>query len=315
MSLSEFKKRKRRDSDQNSLPTQIQVSESSSSTIPNNTVIQDVNQSRMVFECENVSPDFWDTNVHNVCCWLDCEPFDGPIYSYPIRKEHDKWTVRGIFCSLHCVKRFIIDLNFQNNSLLTDFSLMCLQIYGIEDEIVPAPQYQMLQKFSIPGNKSLTLKEFRAAGPQNRAIRIVYPPIYPFQFPKAFICEQNTKDEINNKRQKGYYVMHHSGISEHKNSNSNLENEKSKQNQPNIQKEISDQLENETNVIPKFPSRRLTNLNSFFPTQELSKDEKNLLASSSEHNGDEDEGETDEEGDFELGSDGEDEGDGEDDDE
>lgn len=145
---------------------------------------------RFVFKDTEVHDGFWRNNDAGICCWLDTEPFDGPVYSYPIRKENNKWTVCGVFCSLHCVKRYIIENCFMNNSVFTLFSLMCIQVYKHNGNVAPAPQSHLLRKFSITG-KGLSIVDFRAAGKGGVVIRAVQPPIYPFKFEEGYVCSQS----------------------------------------------------------------------------------------------------------------------------
>ena len=145
---------------------------------------------RLVYDTHQVLPTFWSANTDGLCCWLDTEVFDGPIFSYPVRKDQNTWVVRGVFCSLHCAKRYIIDNCFVNTTVFTLFSLMCIKVYGITDEIVAAPSMELLKKFSS-GPHGLTIPEFRAKAPAHHVYRITAPPLFPFKFPVSFVtCEQ-----------------------------------------------------------------------------------------------------------------------------
>jgi len=159
------------------------------------------------FEFSQVSSDFWKENTQRKCCWLDTEVFDGPIYSYPIRKDVSHWTVRGIFCSLHCAKRYIMENCFQRTGIFTLFSLMCQQIYDISHDIKPAPPFQLLSKFAIDSTQSLSLNDFRAAGPAQTTIRLVFPPLYyyPFQF-ESVIRNDQSDDNTPVDRMAGYQI-------------------------------------------------------------------------------------------------------------
>lgn len=145
---------------------------------------------RLVYDTHQVLPAFWSANTGGLCCWLDTEVFDGPIFSYPVRKDQNTWVVRGVFCSLHCAKRYIIDNCFVNTTVFTLFSLMCIKVYGITDEIVAAPSMELLKKFST-GSHGLTIHEFRSKAPAHHVYRITAPPLFPFKFPVSFVtCEQ-----------------------------------------------------------------------------------------------------------------------------
>jgi hypothetical protein len=219
---------------------------------------------RLVYEVDDVSADFWRDNTRGLCCWLDTEPFIGPIYSYPIRREHNVWIVRGVFCSLHCVKRYIIDNCFMNTSVFTLFSLMCLQLYNQKDEIIPAPQCELLRKFSI-STKGLSLDDFRSAGPKSLSIRIVNPPIFPFKFEKSYICEQNMISEASAKQDEGYCILHKSnGISSISSiSSTTTQNDISTCAVYNKDKKLGI---SQTKPVVR---RKLTNLIDFFPVDDV----------------------------------------------
>ncbi len=106
------------------------------------------------------------------CCMHDTEPFEGPVYAYPVRRELGIWYVRGIFCSLECTKRYILDHFPLGSNLINLFSLMCHLVYHQKIQILPAPSQCTLRKFSSSG---LTVTEFRKS-----FIETVQPPVYPF---------------------------------------------------------------------------------------------------------------------------------------
>ena len=114
------------------------------------------------------------TGVSNGCCCLhDTEPFEGVVYSYPVRRELGIWYVRGIFCSLECTKRYLLDHFPLGSNLINLFSLMCHLVYHRKFQIPPAPSQGVLQKFSLSGG--LTITDFRKS-----FIETVQPPVYPF---------------------------------------------------------------------------------------------------------------------------------------
>lgn len=134
---------------------------------------------------------FWKKNTKRICCWLDTEPFEGCIYSYPTRKENNKWIVKGVFCSLSCVKRYIVNNCFMNSTIFSLFSLMCIEVYGIS-QVKTAPDVTLLRKFCVQDQRGLTIKEFR----DNCTIQLINPPVYPFLFETMTI----SKNEINHKK-------------------------------------------------------------------------------------------------------------------
>ena len=107
------------------------------------------------------------------CCMHDTEPFDGPVYSYPLRRELGIWYVRGIFCSLECTKRYVLDHFPLGSNIINLFALMCHLVYLQKKQIQPASSQCVLQKFCISGG--WTIAEFRRS-----FIETIQPPIYPF---------------------------------------------------------------------------------------------------------------------------------------
>ena len=150
---------------------------------------------RFVSELEDLPPSFWAENTKGYACMHDTEPFTGPIFSFPVRRETTGiWHVRGVFCSLECAKSYILD-HCQDPMIFTLFSLMCRLVYGYTYEVTPAPPQQVLWKF-FPWKESMTLLEFRAAGKKQHMISLVIPPLFPFQFEAAYFCrEDKTKKQ------------------------------------------------------------------------------------------------------------------------
>ena len=194
--------------------------------------------SRFVYEQEDVEDDFWRNPDHGLSCWHDTEPFVGPVFSYPIRKENDTWIVRGVFCSLHCAKRYIVENCFVNTNTYTLFALMCAKIYGCRDEVVAAPQRELLAKFST--KRGMTIDELRAAGPTSMAIQLVMPPIFPFKFPKAFVCKED-KNKQPDDANPSYQVL--------------MKNDNVMEEQPKKKRKVT----------TTFPSHGLSSLGSYFP--------------------------------------------------
>ena len=153
---------------------------------------------RMIHEIKNLNPTFWKKNVHGLSCMHDTEPFNGPIFSYPVRRENDIWYVQGVFCSLECTLRFIIDNEFLHSTVSALFRTMCLQVYNVDGNVIPAPSQQMLTKF-FPWPGGLTITEFRAKGKSNIAISLTVPPVFPFVCEELAVCIQdNNKEPPNN---------------------------------------------------------------------------------------------------------------------
>jgi hypothetical protein len=84
------------------------------------------------------SSGFWNNPHHGLACMNDTEPFVGPIYSYPIPTDNGKWVVNGVFYSLACTKRYILD-NIKQFDCFTLFTRMCHVVYKHPGNITPAP--------------------------------------------------------------------------------------------------------------------------------------------------------------------------------
>lgn len=151
---------------------------------------------RLVYESGQVDDDFWATkNNGRLCCWHDTEPFDGYVYSYPVRKEGATWVVRGAFCGLSCAKRSMIDTCFGDTNIFTLFSSMCAQVYGITETIYAAPQRELLRKFCLDPGQGISLEQMRAIGSDKHRLDIVHPPIYPFKLSSGYVCENRSPDD------------------------------------------------------------------------------------------------------------------------
>lgn len=149
---------------------------------------------QFVYDRNNdIKCDFWESNTRKLCCWVDTEPFDGPIFSYPVKRDGDTWIVKGVFCSLQCTKRYIIDTTFINTDMYALFTLMCMKVYNIYDSIIPAPKPYLLKKFNVFSNSSMNISEFR-----NQTLRgvteVIQPPVIPFHY-QQYILHSN-RDRI-----------------------------------------------------------------------------------------------------------------------
>ena len=136
---------------------------------------------------------FWLDNSRGLCCWHDTMPFTGPVYSYPTRKEPNTWVMQGVFCSLQCVKRYLLDNCFTNTNVFTLFSAMCVSVYGVTNNLVPAPHRQLLDKFCLDPAQALTIEQFRQKGLEGRMLNIIQPPVYPFQLQPDHVYQQSVE--------------------------------------------------------------------------------------------------------------------------
>ena len=206
-------------------------------------------QCNLIHELENLSSDFWRENTYNLCCMHDTEMFKGAIYSYPIRKDNDTWYVKGIFCSLECTKKYIIQNCFLNSSTFTLFSLMCKSVYNITTEVYPAPPQEMLKKF-FPWKGGLTLEEFRLYGKNKTVLNIVQPPLFPFIFEAQYISSETAQNNELKKSQQKFEV---------------------------IKEYINTQSNDTESYVERFPSRNLTTLSTYFPITQTGKNQKDHL--------------------------------------
>jgi hypothetical protein len=141
-------------------------------------------QTRLVHELTALPVNFWLNNVQQLCCMHDTEVFDGPIFAYPIRCDGNVWYVRGVFCSLECTKRYILENSVQYDTLSL-FAYMCHSVYQHTAKVDPAPSRYILKKF-FPWEGGLTIEEFRAGANKSD---IVMPPIFPFVNDRTFRLE------------------------------------------------------------------------------------------------------------------------------
>ena len=167
----------------------------------------------------DIKQDFWKSNTYNLCCQNDGDPFEGPVYSIPLHRKNLKWEVEGVFCSLNCAKRYLLDKQFEATQRLSLFSLMCHIVYNISHDIVPAPPVGLLKKYSPPllninDNSDfplLTMVEYRKATNSHELssyMKKLNPPLLPFSmsgdmYSKSMILtNENSVKLKSNKNQK-----------------------------------------------------------------------------------------------------------------
>lgn len=127
----------------------------------------------------NVPPDFWKDNVNNLPCRYDHEPFRGPIYSYPTRFVNNEWSVRGVFCSPHCVKKFITTQKGIPSDVYTLFTLMLTAVYNCKDDVTPAAD---IEEYLY--NPEMDIETWRSIPKQHISLRLCNPMIVPFRMEK-----------------------------------------------------------------------------------------------------------------------------------
>lgn len=197
-----------------------------------------------------VKSDFWQSNVLNLACKHCTEPFTGQIFSYPVRYDSSlrTWSVKGIFCSMECKKRFILDNVYMNSSIISLDTLMNKIVYKVHFEIIPAPPQDCLKKFCIDPTKGLSLIEFRKYGKERKAVQIAIPPLLPFEFQKTVVCVEDLT--IPTKSNEDYAILKYFGQKQSTSSTSTAT--------------VSMDVEKSHAPLSGFPSRKLTHLGSFF---------------------------------------------------
>jgi hypothetical protein len=92
-------------------------------------------------------------------CWHCCHSFrDSPI-GIPTEHGHQRYTLRGNFCSLECAKGFVTQESRYNSHVhIALLERMARDIYKRTDPIVPAPNRFCLKAFG----GVMDLNEFRA---------------------------------------------------------------------------------------------------------------------------------------------------------
>lgn len=142
-----------------------------------------------------VAKDFWASNTDGKPCWHCCHPFSGQIFSYPVRYDTSLkiWTVEGRFCSLNCKKKYIIVNKYINTSCIGLNTLMDRLVYGVTDDVVPAPPRSQLELFCIVKGSGQHIDEFRKQCKDNMFVTIVHHPVYPFKFENKIVAVADQK--------------------------------------------------------------------------------------------------------------------------
>lgn len=98
------------------------------------------------------------TARHTLVCWNDSEPFSGHIFGYPLKRICERsWVVRGVFCSIGCVQRYLLDRSMSHPLSLALFACMCTELYRVEEIYIP-PSPLCIDKY-IPGG--ITIDSYR----------------------------------------------------------------------------------------------------------------------------------------------------------
>ena len=110
---------------------------------------------------------------NTICCWWCCQlPFKEERYYAVSKYDTIKhiYHVYGSFCSLHCVKAYILDKRLSNTpKIISWFVKMCKEVYGVSN-IRPSPPREMLKMFG----GTLSVEEFH-----EKALTSIIHPIKP----------------------------------------------------------------------------------------------------------------------------------------
>jgi hypothetical protein len=122
-----------------------------------NTKKEDENKSRSVnffkmYESLVEGEQKFETEIY---CWWCCHMFRTFPLGYPIQYYNKKFKIRGVFCSLECIKAYLCD-NDKYIKYEDLFKYMCKKLCGTND-ILKAPPRQALKIFG----GDLDITEFR----------------------------------------------------------------------------------------------------------------------------------------------------------
>jgi hypothetical protein len=132
----------------------------------------------------------------NVLCWNCRHPFEGVPVSAPMQFDivNHVWEVKGVFCSLNCCKRYLIEEESYN----TPSRMMWLRLFGkryfnFEGNIKPALPFESLLKYG----GHLSIEAFRQAHvAHGTTVRKIEKPFV--SFPTVFsLSIHEKKDSIN----------------------------------------------------------------------------------------------------------------------
>jgi hypothetical protein len=145
-------------------------------------------------------PQIWTSGTEDICCHHCTEQFEGPAFSYPIRREPTgKWVVRGVFCSPACSKRFVVGMGFASFKLLTLLEDMFSEVYQVSN-VRPAPDRLVLSKFTKGG---VSIGEFRSMNVFKSSSEICPN----FIFEAEFMCTVPPCYESDAKMNLGYFAV------------------------------------------------------------------------------------------------------------
>lgn len=101
---------------------------------------------------------------HDSCssyCWNDKHAFVGIAYATPVKKTRGGYQGYGYFCSLSCVKTYILTMYDGKHNVLTLFEAMVNDLYkGVSVHAAPDPH--VLETFNSNFRPPLLIERYRA---------------------------------------------------------------------------------------------------------------------------------------------------------
>jgi len=103
------------------------------------------------------------------------------IFRLPVKRlRYGVWITRRVFCSLACVKRYIIDRRHVPTRLFPLLQYWALEAFGVTNLIVAAPSLDLLH------SRHVTLTQYRKPG--NALVDIYTPCSLPVYTQAEYIC-------------------------------------------------------------------------------------------------------------------------------
>lgn len=124
----------------------------------------------------------------NAHCWNCTLKINGPAFGAPTMVSSDLtcWTVRGLFCTLSCVKRWLLYRRNESSHPLTLLSLMGRKVYNVT-RIQCAPDPKLLPMFCPSPTHSMPIPKYRELCQTCPSVYSV-PPIPPVEYEKSIVA-------------------------------------------------------------------------------------------------------------------------------
>lgn len=126
----------------------------------------------------NLPPSFWRTNSLRFPCRYDHHVFEGQVFSLPTELKQNQWTVRHVFCSPHCAKKFMVTQAEIQSRIFTLFALMMRIVYDWHGDVEPASDVELLLNPLAP----MSIEAWRALPKQHVYVTLTVPELVPFRF-------------------------------------------------------------------------------------------------------------------------------------